>query len=180
MALLFVIFHTVAIVIYAMPYAVIPHESKGIVTSYVNPVFDQKWNMFAPCPKINSHFRVKYYTSSGDSTRWYAPAQEVLAIHQNTRVTHFGELVLAESNLGYWLNADMMALALFEKSAFSEGEWQAYLNGFSYRKMLRYFKGYAKRQGIKNVESAKIVYRHEDVGSKMSGTLTFPKITLRW
>jgi hypothetical protein len=174
----FVLWHTVAIVIYAMPTAIIPAESKSMVSVYVNPVFDQKWNMFAPCPIVNGHFEMKYFLENGDSTLWISPADDALKWHRMTRFMHYGELVLVESNIVYWLNVDMEMQDLFLLHEFNDGQWSHFKEGYSYLKIVHYAKAFAVRSKIKDVSRVCVRYNYENVKTKQSGWIKFPEMNL--
>lgn len=108
----FVFLHFLAIVIYAMPGGILPKRIVKVSVFYVEPLFQQKWNMFAPCPVLSHHTEIKYYFEGGDTTGWISPSEEAVSKHMYLRGSHHGDIALAEYNLLYWVEAAIKKLEL--------------------------------------------------------------------
>ncbi|WP_027419308.1 DUF5819 family protein [Crocinitomix catalasitica] len=178
LALFFVIFHFVCIIIYAFPPNIIPEKVQGMAAHYVSPVFDQKWNMFAPAPVIQSTIEVKYYFKNGDSSIWIRPALNALKRHMETRFTFYGELALAESNMAYWVQVDIDYLDLIDTETMNPEQWSDFRKGYSYRKLQNYVKGYSRINGITGVQAYVVRYDYLNVKTGKKGVLYLPKINL--
>ncbi len=156
-----------------MPDSVVNSDLKKIATPYVEPIFTQKWSMFAPCPTINAHVQMKFYFQD-DSTEWISPTSDAQKVHGWIKASHHAGLVLGESNLAYWLSLDLDQLGIGIGDSFPEDRIEDYQKGYSYFKVKNYLSGNANYFFDKDVVSAKIRFELEDVVSTKKGMLELP------
>ncbi|MCB9223121.1 MAG: hypothetical protein H6582_03005 [Crocinitomicaceae bacterium] len=102
--LFFVVFHTAMIVFYAAPEGYLPKKLVHLSSLYSEPIFEQKWSMFAPCPIWGHHIEIKYEFEDGDTTDWISPTEDAVSKHMIYRGTYHGDLAVAEYNTLHWLN----------------------------------------------------------------------------
>lgn len=176
LAFTFVLLHFGFIIVYALPDQFSNPKLKTFTTPYVEPVFSQTWGMFAPCPTINSSVELKYYFKD-DSTDWIDPNAGARAGHAMWRGSHHGELMLAESNLMYWIELDLKGVGVEIGGDFSVGQTQEYYKGYSYFQVENYLLGNAYYLLGKKPTSARIRVYMEDVISGKSGVTELPKFT---
>lgn len=105
--MLFLVFHTVAIFIYAFPKEHMPTGLRNFVKPYVHPLFSQRWAMFAPCPLIDGEITLKLTDNNGQE--WVVePFKKIIANHRLWRVTHHGDLSIQGANLIHWVSTDVI------------------------------------------------------------------------
>lgn len=170
----FVLVHFSFIVIYALPARISNPQLKSFATPYVEPIFTQTWGMFAPCPVVNSALEIKFYFEN-DSTDWVNPLADASEKHSYLRGSYHGELVLAASNLYYWLSIDLASLDISIGDHFPEERMSEFYSGFSYYKIRNYISGNAWYLYDCEVDSALIRFYLEDVVTGNDGVIELPK-----
>lgn len=173
-AFLFVIFHCTSIFIYASPSNRLVPALKSFVTPYVEPLFEQQWSMFAPCPVMDGGISMKFYTKD-DSTDWIRPAKDAIFWHRWTRITHDGEIALLESNLIHWVNADVIDLNLSLNDPMPDDKIKFFKEGYSYVLLMRYAYGTAKNIGIDRPLSCQMKCDLENVETGEKGMIDIPE-----
>jgi len=174
LAFAFVVTHFTMIFIYAFPTEYIPERLKNVASVYVYPVFEQSWSLFAPCPIIDSHLRVKYYFDS-DSTGWINPIAHAEAVHSKLRFTHHGELVLGESNLLFWVAGDLNGMGIPLHEPFPVDSSGSFKNTSSYWMMSRYLYGNADYLFGRRPEAAYAECTFQNVVTGDSGVMVLPE-----
>jgi len=174
LAALFIGIHFTFVIIYALPDAFSSPQLKTYASAYVEPVFTQKWAMFAPCPTLNGYTEVRYVFEEGDTSGWIRPTDQAKKIHDWTKGLHYGELVLAESNLIYWLSLDLDYLNLKDESKVPAEKMNAFFQGYSYFKIKDYTFGNANYIFNKVPTSAEIRFYLEDVVTRREHCVTLP------
>jgi hypothetical protein len=177
LAFLFIVVHFTFIVIYAFPATISNPKLKAFARPYVEPIFTQTWGMFAPCPTVNSTIEIKFYFED-DSTGWVNPVADAANKHSYLRGSHHGEIVLAASNLYYWLSLDLAALDVSIGDDFPTDRMAEFYDGFSYYKIRNFIRGNGWYLYDSEVESAIIRCYLEDVVSGEEGVIELPKINL--
>lgn len=175
LAFLFIVIHFVFILAYALPPEFSNSSLKSFATPYVEPVFTQHWSMFAPCPITNASVEIKFYFDGNDSTDWVSPTEDARNIHGWLKGTHHGELVLAESNLMYWLGLDLDRMGIEIGDPFPLYRTSEFQQGYSYFKIKDYIEGNALYLYDKEVVHAKIRCDLEDVVTGERGVLELPE-----
>lgn len=173
LAFFFVLIHFCFIVIYALPDQFSKPALKTIAAPYVEPVFTQKWSMFAPCPTVNGHIKMQFCFED-DTTAWIDPTAEAYRKHGFYRGSYHGELVLAESNLIYWLQLDLNAMGIGLEDEFPADRLEAFQKGWSYFKIKNYLEGNARYFFGKSPVSARLWCSREDVVTHEKGELELP------
>lgn len=177
LALLFIVIHFTFIFVYALPDSFSSTRIKSITTAYIEPIFTQKWAMFAPCPIIDGHVEVRYVFSSGDSTPWISPTEKARLVHNWTKGLHYGELVLAESNLVYWFSLDLDYLEVTEGDSIPAEKMNAFYQGYSYYKIKDYLFGNAKYLYEEAPRLAEIRFQLKDVTTNKERSIYLPIYT---
>lgn len=173
-ALLFVAVHFTFIFFYALPDSMANKRLKSMTTAYVEPIFSQKWAMFAPCPIINGHVEVCYVFENNDSTGWISPTEQARFIHNWTKGLHFGELVLAESNLVYWLTLDLDYFKINDQDRIPADQLATFYEGYSYYKIKDYLFGNAIYLYDQVPKTAEIRFRLKDVTTNHERLVLLP------
>lgn len=174
-AFLFVVFHTLLICIYAAPQGVVPNRLKELSSTYVYPIFDQQWSMFAPCPTMDHEVEIRYQWEGGDSTGWIFPNSEVQQYHRWLRGSHHGELMLAEYNLLYWVSRDMSELGLSLNTRVSGYNREKFFGGYSYNMAKSYAFGMATYLFDKTPVHAEMRCHFHNVVTDEKGWLIIPE-----
>ena len=173
-ALLFVIIHFGFIIAYALPSQLSNPQIKSFAQPYVEPVFTQTWSMFAPCPEINGYIEVKYFFNS-DSTDWVSPAENARNKHKWYRGSYHGELVLAESNLLFWIGLDLDQMDIEIGDSFPFERSSEFQKGYSFYKIKNYLKGNCIYLYDKMANKARIRLVMENVITHKSGIIELPQ-----
>lgn len=171
---MFTVLHFVLIVIYAWPQSLSNPTLRRYAAAYVEPIFSQRWSMFAPCPAIDSKVYLKYKFVNGDSTDWFRPTQEMASSHAKFPALHYGELILAEGNLDYWLSVDLNEMGLNINDSFPMEKLDRYKKGYSYFKIRNYINGWANYLYSEPIAEGQIKFERTDVTSGEVGTFTLP------
>ncbi|MCH2235338.1 MAG: DUF5819 family protein [Crocinitomicaceae bacterium] len=171
----FIVFHFGVIFLYAMPDQWKNETVEEVTGSYVNPIFYQKWNLFAPCPLIDGSLSINFKFESGEETGWINPGMEILKTHRWLRFTHHGKIVLGEANLIYFLYRD-----LYYEGHLDSGEdvsfekFPSYSDG--YRKLKTYSLGYGEYLFDEEVISCDTRVRFTNVKNGNSVNVEFVNI----
>ena len=173
-AFLFVLFHTVTIIVYAFPAGYIPRSLQSASAHYVQPVFEQTWSLFAPCPVNDGKIEVKYYFED-DSTDWINPLKEQLEIHSRLRFTHHGELAIGYSNLLFYVANDLQVKGLSIYEPFPPDSTAAYRTTSSYWLMRQFIYGISDFTYGKYPVRALAKCHYRNVKTKEEGTLLLPE-----
>ena len=128
----FVFLHCAAIITYAMPNGILPVKMVEASSYYVDPIFPQKWSMFAPCPLLSHHVEVKYTYENGDTTDWISPSADAIDKHMWIRGSHHGDLAVAEYNTLYWVNARIVELDLQDETTVPKDKVSDFKCGLGY------------------------------------------------
>ncbi len=174
-ALFFIVLHFCLIFVYALPDSFSYQPLKTYVKPYVEPVFTQQWSMFAPCPVIDAHVEVRYWFENGDSIGWISPTENARLMHSWLKGSHHGELVLAESNLMYWLSLDLDYLNYKVNSDFPGDQLENFYKGYSYFKIKDYLFGNAMYLFEKAPKSGQLRCYLKDVVTGTEDRITLPK-----
>mgnify|MGYP000201869384 CR=1 FL=1 len=173
LALLFIVVHFGLIISYALPAKFSSTKLRSVAIPYVEPVFTQRWSMFAPCPIIDATVEVKFYFEN-DSTSWISPTENARKKHSWYRGTYHGELVLAESNLMYWLGLDLDAMGVKTGDSFPIERTSEFHKGYSYFKIKDYISGNARYLYGVNPTKGLIRCYIENVVTKETGVIVLP------
>lgn len=173
-AFLFVLFHTVTIIVYAFPTGYIPRSLQSASAHYVQPVFEQTWSLFAPAPILNSDLKIKYYFGS-DSTGWVDPMQTAEEKHAALRVTHHAELALGESNLLHFISLDLNYLGISLYDDFPQDSTNAFQSTSAWWSAGKFIYGTAEMQYQKRPDSALMHCYYHNVKTDEKGSLILPK-----
>lgn len=111
LAFSFVLIHFTFIILYAFPQQFVSERTKSVAAVYVDPLFVQKWSMFAPCPVLDMKVKLKIHHEKGESD-WFYPGEEYRKKHSFWRGSWHGDYVITEINMLHWVYAD---LAEFEQ-----------------------------------------------------------------
>ncbi|MFK8044184.1 MAG: DUF5819 family protein [Crocinitomicaceae bacterium] len=136
-----------------------------LAESYVDPVFKQKWAMFAPCPILENRLKIKYYFGN-DSTHWIDPIENALSNHQRYRFTHHGNIAVGYYNMLYWFKIELDKLKTKPAKWLIFSEQTKLRNSLGNRLLNNYVKGYANENFDENPTktSLDISYRNLETG----------------
>jgi hypothetical protein len=176
LAFFFVVLHFVMLAIYAMPYPILEGAGGRLTKGYVYPIFDQKWNMFAPCPTIDGNLEIKFYFKDGDASNWERPVQDAIDNHAFFRATHHGEIALHESNLCYWIEEDVKQIVGDNRPSSTALSIDDYKKGYSVHMLRYYVKGMARYYHNKEITGAKVRYHYNNVVSNAKGVVALPDL----
>lgn len=89
-----ILHHIVMEGLYLLPLNPLTKNYHKYVTAYINPIFSQRWQLFAPEPALYS---LKFWYRCGDSEGkelpWLDPENQILKNHQSFRFTSNGKLL---------------------------------------------------------------------------------------
>jgi len=176
MAFAFVVFHTTLICIYAMPKGVLPKGLVKLSSYYTYPVFDQQWSMFAPCPLFDHHVEIKYTFEDGSVTDWISPTKDAISKHMFLRASHHGDLAVAEYNLLYWINTDLMNLDIQGLEYVPEDKLDEFRFGLGYSLAENYAYGNAVYLFDQQPLEAEIRCDYKNVKTNRKFSFYLPKL----
>lgn len=104
--------HIVCTALYLLPQNPLTGYWSEPVHRYMEPLFAQRWLLFAPEPATNSLKLWSRYQCGGSWTRWRDPAAPLLATHQRNRLSPTGKLLYISNSLARDLSSTSMELAL--------------------------------------------------------------------
>ena len=131
--------------------------------------------MFAPCPTVNSHVKINFIFKDGNSTGWVDPLSHAKSVHKYFPALHYGELVLSESNLDYWLGLDLDRMGLEIGDAFPLDRVEEFRKGFSYYKIKNFILGWGQYLYDEPFFAAEIKFFRRDVVTGETGEFLLPK-----
>jgi hypothetical protein len=102
----FFIFHLVCTLLYTLPEKFVSKPLREFSFSYIYPLFNQGWALFAPAPTINKELWVCYQHKNGKWSKWQQPFSNNLQNHQKFRITGDSKIVLAQSSILYYLEKE--------------------------------------------------------------------------
>jgi len=170
----FIVIHFALIIAYALPTDISGDRVKRIAGAYVSPIFEQSWSMFAPCPVINGHVEIMYFFEN-DSTDWTNPVINAQKKHAFFRGTYHGELVLAESNLMYWIVTDLDAMEIDLNHPFPSDRTNEYQKRYSFNMIRNYIWGNAIYHYDDNVKKARVKCLIENVALNSYAEIELPQ-----
>lgn len=92
---LLLIFHFIAVFVYANPFGKPGSKVSYAAYAYVYPYFHQNWNLFAPAPEANYRLIAEYENGGLQRRDVFA---EIVQKHQANRLLGYEPLVIAFSN----------------------------------------------------------------------------------
>ena len=173
-AFAFVAAHFIMIFLYAMPFGYVPGPLKNVAANYVHPFFEQTWNLFAPAPVLNQEMKIRYFFGA-DSTDWINIYQDEAELHNILRFTHHGDLVLAESNLLYYVSTDLQYMGISLYQPFPADSADAYKYRGSYEMTRTFIYGNAVRDFNKVPAAADVQCIFENVKTGEAGIIQLPR-----
>lgn len=99
---LFLIIHTSLTLLYVLPENLTPSTLKEKSKSYIAPLFDQGWSLFAPVPEVNKKVYVSYFKNNKWSG-WETPFDKYLYAHQSSRISANAKIILSVSSTLHYL-----------------------------------------------------------------------------
>lgn len=108
---LFVV-HVVCTALYLLPRNPLSAAWDGPVRAYMEPLFAQRWLLFAPEPATNSLKLWSRYECAGAWTRWRDPAAPLLAVHQRNRLSPAGKLLYISNGIARELSITSGQIAI--------------------------------------------------------------------
>ena len=102
----FVVFHILFTLLFTLPEKFVSKPLKDISFSYIYPIFNQGWALFAPAPHINKELWICYQNKQGKWSKWSQPFYSNLSTHQKFRITGDSKIVLAQSSILHYLEKE--------------------------------------------------------------------------
>lgn len=161
-AFLLLFFHFFLIVTFIFSSFYPDSTAKKVSSQYVVPFFEQKWNMFAPCPIISNRFKFRYIYEN-DTSDWIDPSIESLKKHSKYRASYHGNLAVGEYNLLYWVKLDFDSQNIPIDTILN---FQKYPSLKTMRGMFllkNYLKGYRISNHYKKPISTEIIFNYRNV-----------------
>jgi len=104
--------HVVCTAAYLMPQNPMSRYYLPVVSRYIDPLFSQRWMLFAPEPATNSLKLWTRYRCDGRWTGWRDPAATLMTRHQHNRLSAAGKLLYISNNLARELSRETAAAVL--------------------------------------------------------------------
>jgi hypothetical protein len=98
--------HVVCTAAYLMPQNPMSRYYLPLVERWVDPLFSQRWLLFAPEPATNSLKLWTRYECGGRWTGWRDPAAALMERHQKNRLSSAGKLLYISNNLARELSRE--------------------------------------------------------------------------
>lgn len=146
---------------------------KNAVTPYVSPVFEQTWSLFAPCPLMEQHIRIRYYFED-DTSEWVSPMKSDLEMHSFWRVSHHGELALGEYNLLHFVRSDLEDMGMSVMSPFENDSIPAFMGTSGYWMLYRFIYGTSVKIFHKEPLKADAECTYRNVKTDQVNTILIP------
>ena len=171
---IFVCLHISILFVYAAPRQVIPDKTKKAVVPYVEPLFRQKWAMFAPCPVVGGQLKYRLIYEQ-DTTDWEYKFADAAEWHAVLRGSHHSDLMLLESNLVFWVNYELENLGMGLNHRMTPNEDEIFRESEAYLLNYRLAKGLARQAEQYPIE-VEIAYELENVKTGEEGVFYLPAI----
>lgn len=98
--------HLVCTALYLIPLNPLSNYYLRYVATYMAPIFDQNWKLFAPEPSIQYH-RLWYRCKNGpDWSMWNDPTESLVKQYQHNRLSTMGKLRYIQENISRMLIQD--------------------------------------------------------------------------
>lgn len=97
------LFHFVFSLFFTLPQNLVPQKAKSISFSYIYPLFNQGWALFAPPPTYNKEVWIKYQQNNKQWSNWVQPFKENLNLYHSNRLSGNFLIVLTESSTLHYL-----------------------------------------------------------------------------
>lgn len=104
--------HVVCTALYLLPRNPLTAVWDGPVRAYMEPLFSQRWLLFAPEPATNSLKLWSRYDCGGSWTRWRDPAAPLLEEHQRNRLSPAGKQLYVANGLARELSSTSAEIAI--------------------------------------------------------------------
>ena len=120
--------HVVCTALYLLPRNPLTYAYIVPVTRYIEPLFAQRWLLFAPEPATNSLKLWTRYECGGRWTGWRDPAAPLMKTHQRNRLSPAGKRLYISTSLARDLSrqtADTMVRLNCGAGAACEARWKA-------------------------------------------------------
>jgi hypothetical protein len=85
--------HAAITALYLLPVNPLTRFYRPAVDAYMEPIFAQRWLLFAPEPATNTLKVWCRYECAGRWTHWVDPAEPLLRVHQRNRLSSAGKLL---------------------------------------------------------------------------------------
>ena len=102
----FVVFHITCTLLFTLPDKFVSKPLRDFSFSYMYPIFNQGWALFAMPPHINKELWISYQNKNGKWSKWIQPFSENLKRHQKFRITGDSKILLAESSILHYLEKE--------------------------------------------------------------------------
>lgn len=170
LAIFFVFFHFLFILINTLPDNFTSSQTKAITNKYVSPIFSQKWSMFAPCPLWEDHIKFQFIKDN-HQTEWFEPSTSYKTTHDYFKFLHYGDLLLGESNMLYWIRTDLHQIGVTEQREISIKEEEAFKKTTGYSLLKKYLKAHLIKRGLDDSYHANIILTFKNV--KLNETFVY-------
>lgn len=159
-----IFFHFLFVILSIIPSNITSKKISDFSNAYTDPIFDQKWAMFAPCPVFENRITIKYHFDTGP-TNWIDPIEEILPIHQKYRLTYHGNIAVGYYNMLYWFKVDLDRLNIPAGEKLDFDLQKNLRNSLGNRLLNNYVRGYAKEAFNAKPLSAEINISYRNVVS---------------
>jgi hypothetical protein len=106
----FFLFHLICTILYNAPINPVTKDYQVFVANYMDPLFSQKWLLFAPEPATNE-LRLWYRVKTKDNWgHWNDPLEPILRRHQKMRFTYNAKLLYVYGNIAKDLSTKSMLI----------------------------------------------------------------------
>jgi hypothetical protein len=156
------IIHFGLIIFSIVPASAYTKSISAISKSYTEPLFNQRWSMFAPCPTFENRIKIRYFFPE-DSTHWIDPIERILPIHQKYRFTHHGNIAVGYYNMLFWLKIDLERLSIDKEIQHNFSDVSDLRNSLGNRLLHNYVFGFANDEFHQKPEHAEIMVLYRNV-----------------
>src|SRR4051794_4233898 len=94
------IIHFVFILIYMLPSGPLNDLTHPIVSKYIEPIFEQRWHLFAPEPLT---FSSRVIAKCSDSSDWIDPTKTLLEKNSNFPIVHVQRSIFLFNSISAYL-----------------------------------------------------------------------------
>jgi hypothetical protein len=130
-----------------------PNLIKLKSAGYVYPLYEQRWNLFAPAPITNYHFSYRCRVGK-EWGKWIYPMNEYHKTHDKLAFSSSGKHVLAEYNLAYWIHSQLYKDfgSAYTTSLKTLDDQELFKESFAYRSYEKYIRFYSTREDCDGVQ----------------------------